>query len=446
MAGDDGDIRRRFEERLLLSRKSSGNSFITLASTPRSTASGQLSGTLAGIKDNIAVKGMRMTCGSRILENYMAPYDATVVERLKDSGAAVLGKNNMDEFACGSSGENSAFGATRNPLIPGTVSGGSSSGSAASVSEGLVDFSIGSDTGGSIRCPAAYCGVIALKPTYGRVSRYGLADLSMSLEGPAPVAAWGGEELLATVMDCISGFDLRDQSTASARKTECVKRLDSFDPSGLNIAVPENALLHCTPQVVGAFERALSFLGDAGAAVERVQLKSLDVALSAYYLIMYSEFASAMQRYDGLKFGTRGEGYSVEESILNARSLLGPEVRRRIMIGTYVTSAETRAAWYERALAARDHVSSELNGMLNSHDLLAMPTMPAAPYRLGERINDPLLMYASDILTVPANLAGVPAGSMPMGPGLGFQLVAPRNGDESILAAFRFFHGRGWHW
>lgn len=446
MAAQATDIGRRFEERILLSRKSSCNSFITFAPLPSDTASGQLTGTLAGIKDNIAVRGMRMTCGSRMLENYIAPYDATVVERLKGSGTVVLGKNNMDEFACGSSGESSAFGATHNPLLPGTVPGGSSSGSAASVSEGLVDFSIGSDTGGSIRCPAAYCGVIGLKPTYGRVSRYGLADLSMSLESPAPVVPWGGEGLLASVMDCISGFDQRDQATALATKTECVRQLDSFDPSGISIAVPENALVHCTAQMVGAFERALSFMSDAGATVRRLKLKSLDVALPAYYLIMYSEFASAMQRYDGLKFGTRGEGYSVEESILNARSLLGPEVRRRILIGTYVTSAETRGAWYERALAARENVSSELKDMLTAHDFLAMPTMPAAPYRLGERINDPLLMYASDILTVPANLAGVPAGSLPVGPGLGFQLIAPKNRDESIVAAFRFFKRRGWRW
>ncbi len=438
--------RSRFADGLNAARRSTSNSFITLAAAPAEHASGPMEGLLAGIKDNISVKGLRMTCASRILENYTAPYDATVVDRLRGEGAMILGKNNMDEFACGSSGENSAYGPTLNPLLPGLVPGGSSSGSAACVSEGIADFAIGSDTGGSVRCPAAYCGVIGFKPTYGRVSRYGLADLSMSLEGPAPIVPWGEERLLADLMDCISGGDPKDQTTDGMRKTECVRLLESFDPTAATVAVPSNALSHCSAGVVGAFDRSVSFLREEGVKVEPVEMKSLDLALSSYYLIMYSEFSSAMQRYDGLKFGTRGAGYSVEEAVLNARSTLGPEVRRRILIGTYVTSAEGRSAWYERALAAREFVSRELHGLLDASDFLLMPTMPSEPYPIGERVSDPLRMYASDVLTVPANLAGVPAGSMPIGKGMGLQLIAGRGRDESVVSAMHYLNRKGWSW
>ena len=424
---------------------SNTNSFISLASEEPESGEGQLANTVAGIKDNIAVRGMRMTCASRVLENYVAPYDATVVERLRNGGAKILGKNNMDEFACGSSGENSAFGPVLNPGLPGRVPGGSSSGSAAAVSEGLVDFAIGSDTGGSVRCPASYCSVVGLKPTYGRVSRYGLADLSMSLESPAPLVPWGSGLLLARLMDCISGPDERDQTTENAKKTACVGQLECYDPAGSTVAVPENALASCVPEVRLAFDRSLKFLESHGATVEKVQMKTFDSALAAYYLIMYSEFASAMQRYDGLKYGTRGAGYTPAESVFNSRSLLGQEAKRRILLGTYITSLEGRSAWYVRALSAREAVSNEIRGLLESYDILAMPTMPSPPFGFGEK-SDPLLMYATDILTVPANLAGIPAVSLPIGPGIGLQLAGERNSEEMLVSAVHYFEKEGWKW
>lgn len=435
-----------FSAKLRRAKRSGSNSFISFSGVQDGVHDGILHGRTAGIKDNLAVKGLRMTCASRVLENYVAPYDATVIARIRKEGCFILGKNNMDEFACGSSGENSAFGPTLNPLIPGAVPGGSSSGSAASVSEGLVDFAIGSDTGGSVRCPSAFCGAVGFKPTYGRVSRYGLADLSMSLEGPAPIAPFGSEALLAGVMDCISGPDEKDQSTAASSRTSCVREIDSFDPGGSSIIIPENALIHCTDEVKDSFEKSISFLKERGASVERVEMKTLGIALPCYYLIMYSEFASAMQRYDGLKFGTRGTGHSVEEAVLDSRARFGREVKRRILIGTYVTSAEGRSMWYERAKSAREEVGRELDFLLEGHDMLAMPTMPSAPYPLGSRTSDPLLMYASDILTVPASLAGLPAVSMPVGKGIGLQLVGPRNRDERIISAVRYFSRSGWRW
>lgn len=422
------------------------NSFISIAEADPEVGDGSLAGAVAGIKDNLAVAGMRMTCASRILENYVAPYDSAVVERLKGEGTLILGKNNMDEFACGSSGENSAFGPTLNPIIEGVVPGGSSSGSAASVAAGLVDFSVGSDTGGSARCPSAYCGTVCLKPTYGRISRYGLADLSMSLESPSPIVQWGEEGLLASVMDSISGEDARDQATSGSRATRCLELIDSFDPESLSIAVPENALSLCSDPVRADFSRCIDFLKGAGAKVSALKLSSLELALPAYYLVMYSEFASAMQRFDGLKFGSRGPGYSVQEAVTGARGMLGREVRRRILMGTYVTSVEGRSVWYERAQAARAAVATEVNDALVQYDMLAMPTMPTPPYGFGERVTDPLLMYATDVLTVPANLAGIPACSMPMGRGTGLQLLSGAGKDELLVSAVSYFHRKGWHW
>ncbi len=425
---------------------SQGNTFITLSDEPAEVPEGPLHGVVLGIKDNFAVEGMRMTCASRILDSYTAPFDATAVSRLKSAGCMILGKNNMDEFACGSSGENSAYGPALNPLLPGRVAGGSSSGSAASVAEGLADAAMGSDTGGSVRCPSAYCSVIGLKPTYGRVSRYGLVDLSMSLEGPAPMAAWGAELTLARMMDAVSGPDARDQTTAFSTRTDAERRIDSFEPRATKVILVQNAVEQCSAEVAGAFERAISFLAERGVSIERRRMSSLRLALPAYYLLMYSEFASAMQRFDGLKYGRRGAGFTPAEAMADARSLLGPEVRRRILLGTYVTSREGWSTWYERALSAREQVSAELTSMLQECDYIAMPTMPAAPFALGERASDPVSMYAADILTVPANLSGIPAGTLPVGTGTGLQLLAGRNGDESIIAAMHFFNREGWKW
>jgi len=421
------------------------NAFISLCDYETPEKEGILSNTVFGIKDNIAVRGMKLTCASNMLSNYVSPYDATVVSRLKAEGALILGKNNMDEFACGSSGENSAFGPTLNPVFEGLVPGGSSSGSAASVAEGTVDASLGSDTGGSVRCPSSFCCTVGLKPSYGMVSRYGLVDLSMSLESPAPIVPWGAEELLARIMDVISGPDPRDQATANASKTECVRHLEDISPESISVAIPENVLNLCTLEVQSSFRSFVSFLQDAGASVQRCSLETIDIALPCYYIIMYSEFASAMQRYDGLKFGYSSDAASVEERIVKSRMMLGNEVKRRILLGTYITSAEGRSAWYQRALAARNAVTSELRSLTDEYDFILMPTMPLGPYPFGSRLS-PVEMYATDALTVPSNLAGLPSLSFPISPGIGAQLIAGHGKDEELVAALHAIRMEGWKW
>ncbi|MBX8632391.1 MAG: Asp-tRNA(Asn)/Glu-tRNA(Gln) amidotransferase subunit GatA [Thermoplasmata archaeon YP2-bin.285] len=402
---------------------------------------GVLSGISFGIKDNIAVKGERLTCASRYLANYVAPYDATVVSRLRAEGAVIAGKTNLDEFACGSSGENSAFGPTLNPLFPGKVPGGSSSGSGAAVASGIVDAAFGSDTGGSARCPAAFCNLAALKPTYGRISRHGLVDMSMSLETPAPIVPEGRTELLASVMDAVSGPDEHDQTTFGHSRTQCVKRLNDFEFQGADIAVPSNLLTLCSREVADAFSLSLSRLEKAGSRIHRFEFRNASMLLPAYYLIMYSEFSSAMQRFDGLKYGTRQGDSSSQEIALSSRSAFGREVRRRILLGTYITSLEGRSEWYARAQNARAEIREEMEGILSQHDMVVCPTMPVAPYSFGEKLADPLLMYATDVLTVTPNLCGVPAGCIPIGPGISIQFIGRKERDEEVLSAMHLFRG-----
>lgn len=438
---DDMPPDTRFGAMLDNASRDNLNCFITLCSPKQHSREGRLRGAVFGIKDNLAVRGERMTCASRVLENYIAPYDATVVKRLKNSGALILGKTNMDEFACGSSGETSAFGPTRNPIFPGKVPGGSSSGSAASVAAGLVDAAIGSDTGGSVRCPAAFCGVEAFKPTYGRVSRHGLADMSMSLESPAPIVPAGSTALLAKIIDAISGYDEYDQTTYGAAGTECLRSLEDFSLSGARLSVPSNLVDLCSPGISESFATAVGKLRAAGAGIDELNLNCARTVLPAYYLTMYSEFASAMQRYDGLKFGHRGEGAGVGEVMINSRSVLGAEVRRRILLGTYVTSVEGKSEWYEKAMNARAAIIEETAAVLSSCDLMILPTMPITPYPFGERLSDPLLMYATDVLTVLPNVCGLPAGCIPLGGGASLQLIGARNSDEKVVAAMKAFSG-----
>ncbi len=433
------DIRFRFMREA--ASKDRLNCFISLCDGEQHAHEGPLGGAVFGIKDNIAVRGERMTCASRILENYVAPYDATVVKRLKRAGALMLGKTNMDEFACGSSGETSAFGPTQNPVFPGMVPGGSSSGSAASVAAGMVDAALGSDTGGSVRCPAAFCGSEAFKPTYGRVSRHGLADMSMSLECPAPIVPRGSTALLARIVDAISGHDEFDQATYGASRTACAKTFGDFRIPGARLSVPSNLLGLCSPDVRKAFAVAAGKVRDAGARIDEFQLDSARTVLPAYYLTMYSEFASAMQRYDGLKFGRRAEGSGTEDVMKNSRSVLGSEVRRRILLGTYITSLEGKSEWYEKAMNARSVVVEEVAGIMSSCDLMILPTMPVTPYPFGERLADPLLMYATDVLTVLANVCGLPAGCIPLDGGVSLQLIGGRNCDEKVVSAMNAFSG-----
>ena len=393
---------------------------------------GPLAGLVVSVKDNLAVRGQRMTCGSRHLEEYVAPYDATVVERLRSAGAILLGKTNMDEFAAGSSGENSAFGPTLNPRDLTRVPGGSSSGAGASVASGVCDVGIGSDTGGSIRCPAAFCGVAGFKPTHAMVSRFGLADLCMSLEGPAPLAR--DVATLRRVLRVIAGPDPRDAITARAPAW-----LDVDVPlEGARLGVPREFFHGVAPDVERAVRAALARFEAKGAQLIDVSLPSLPHALASYYVLNYAEFASAMMRYDGVRYGTRGDdarGYF--ESAALARAGFGAEVKRRILLGTFVTSREERGRWYDAARRARAKVMHEVDAALAEADVLVGPTMPMRAFALGERSHDPRAMYAADILTVSANLAGGPAGSLPLrvdGLPIGLQVMGPRWADAEVLS------------
>jgi aspartyl-tRNA(Asn)/glutamyl-tRNA(Gln) amidotransferase subunit A len=368
-----------------------------------------LSGLVVSVKDNLAWAGRPMTCASKHLERYRAPYTADSVVALERAGAVILGKTNMDEFAAGSSGENSAFGATKNPRDPTRVPGGSSSGAGASVAAGVCDVALGSDTGGSVRCPAAFCGVAALKPTYGAISRHGLADLAMSLEGPAPLAR--DVATLERAMDALAG--VRATPVAAPR-----------------IGVPHEFFDGVDDDVARPVRAALAKLQAKGATLVDVRIPSLRSSLAAYYVINYAEFASAMARYDGKLYGAPAP----------SRQLFGPEVKRRILLGTFVTSREERGAWYDAAVRVRAQVAREFSAALEGVDVLMGPTMPMRAFRLGERVADPTTMYAADVLTVSANLAGVPAGSVPLkveGLPVGLQVIGRAGDDARVLGAMR---------
>ncbi len=397
-----------------------------------------LHGVVASVKDNLAVAGLRMTCGSAHLRDYVAPYTATAVARLEAAGAVVLGKTNLDEFGCGSSGEMSAFGPTRNPVAPDRVPGGSSSGAAASVASGHVDVALGSDTGGSIRCPAAFCGLAAMKPTQGLVSRHGLADMAMSLEGPAPMGRTVRD--VARVLRVISGVDPRDATTRPATDPHFLRAVETASPAGYRIGVVSEFFEGLAPDVDRNVRRALGALEEGGAVLRDVSVPSVRHALATYYLVCYGEFASAMQRFDGFRYGAAGEGATARAASTASRASLGREVKRRILLGTFITSREERARWYDRARAAQARLAFEFEAALADVDVLAGPTMPMTAFRLGERVEDPLRLYAADVLTVSANLARLPAGTVPVrseGLPVGVQVLGARGDDYEVIRAMR---------
>jgi len=400
---------------------------------------GLLFGLPAGIKDNIATKGMRTTCASKILANYEPIYDATVVTRLKDAQAVAVGKLNMDEFAMGGSNENSAFHPVRNPWNLDHVPGGSSGGSAAAVAAGEVCFALGSDTGGSIRQPAAYCGVVGLKPTYGLVSRFGLVAFASSLDQIGPITR--SVEDAAVVLQAIAGHDPMDSTSAKVDIPDYASALTG-DVRGLRIGVPKEYLGEgIDPAVREAVLAALKRFESLGAVWEETSLPHTEYALAAYYLIASSEASSNLARYDGVRYGVRSAGAeSLLEVYTKSRSEgFGPEVKRRIMLGTYALSSGYYDAYYLKAQKVRTLIRRDFGRAFERFDVLVSPTAPTAAFRIGSLVDDPLTMYMNDVCTIPVSLAGIPAISVPCGfaDGLpvGLQIMGKPFDEATVLRA-----------
>ncbi|CAN5734851.1 Asp-tRNA(Asn)/Glu-tRNA(Gln) amidotransferase subunit GatA [soil metagenome] len=410
------------------------------AAVDRRVAAGEDPGPLAGvpvaIKDNLCTRGVVTSCSSRMLEEWVPPYDATVVERVLAAGAVPVGKTNLDEFAMGSSTENSAFGPTRNPHDLSRVPGGSSGGSAAAVAAGFVPLALGSDTGGSIRQPAALCGVVGVKPTYGLVSRYGLVAFASSLDQVGPLATTVADSAL--LLGVIAGHDPADATSIPQDVTPAVGHLDD-GVEGLRVGVVRELMgegIHT--DVVARVRQAADALAAAGASVEEVSIPAVDYGLSAYYLIAPAEASSNLARFDGVRYGLRVDGSTTNEMMVATRTAgFGDEVKRRIMLGTYALSAGYYDAFYGQAQKVRTLICGDFAAAYERFDVLLTPTSPTTAFELGA-IADPLTMYLNDICTIPANLAGHPGVSVPFGSGsdglpVGVQVLAPALGEVAMF-------------
>lgn len=410
---------------------------------------GPLDGIPLAIKDVICTKGVRTTCSSKILETFVPPYDASVIARLNAAGAVMLGKTNMDEFAMGSSTENSAFFPTRNPWDADRVPGGSSGGSAAAVASDLAAGALGTDTGGSIRQPAAFCGVVGLKPTYGRVSRYGLVAFASSLDQIGPIAKDVRDAAL--VLQAIAGHDPLDSTSADVAGPDYLAALDQ-GVRGLRLGIPREYFIEgMDPEVERAVREAIQLLTTLGAQTEAISLPTTDYALAAYYLIAPAEASSNLARYDGVKYGLRAPGgKDLIEMYGRTRALgFGPEVKRRIMLGTYALSAGYYEAYYGKAQRVRTLVRRDFEAAFARVDLVACPTAPNVAFKLGEK-EDPLQMYLNDVFTIPVNLAGLPAISLPCGFTLrglpiGLQLIG-KPFDEATLLRVAYAYEQNAPW
>jgi len=419
---------------------SDGEAMAAAEAVDRVVAAGGDPGPLAGVpvalKDNLCTRGIPTTCSSRILDGWRPPYDATVVERLRAAGAVVVGKTNMDEFAMGSSTESSSTGPTRNPRDAGRVPGGSSGGSAASVAAGFVPLALGSDTGGSIRQPAAFCGVVGMKPTYGVVSRYGLVAFASSLDQIGPFASSVADAAL--LLEVIAGHDPADSTSLDAPAPRVARSL-AAGVSGLRVGVCAELVDGVDADVARRVRQAAEALAEAGASVEEVSVPELRYGLSAYYLIAPAEASSNLARYDGVRFGLRVEAPDVAAMNTATRTAgFGAEVKRRIMLGTYALSAGYYDAYYGQAQRVRTLVIEAFSKAYEQVDVLLGATAPSTAFALGERLDDPMAMYLSDVCTIPSNLAGHPAISVPYGTGddglpVGVQVLAPVLGEELVF-------------
>lgn len=405
---------------------------------------GPFAGVPIGIKDNLCTKGVKTTCASKMLENFVSPYDATVVEKLEESGIISLGKLNMDEFAMGSSTENSAMQITHNPWNLNKVPGGSSGGSAAAVAANLVPWALGSDTGGSIREPASFCGVVGLKPTYGLVSRYGLVAFASSLDQVGPITKDVRD--CAMLLNLIAGHDEKDSTSYDMEKKDYTESLEK-DIKGLKIGVPKEFFREgINKEVKEKLEEAIEKYKEMGAIVEECSLDVAEYALATYYIIACAEASSNLGRFDGIRYGYRAKDYTdLNELFVNSRSeAFGDEVKRRIILGTYVLSSGYYDAYYKKAQKVRTFVKKEFDKNFAKYDVLLTPVAPTTAFNIGEKSNNPLEMYLADICTVSINIAGVPAISIPCGVDksgmpIGMQLIGNRFNEETILnAAYAF--------
>ena len=408
----------------------------------RRVAAGDDPGPLAGVgvalKDNMCTRGVPTTCSSRILEHWHPPYDATIVSRLAAAGAVMVGKTNLDEFAMGSSTENSAFGPTCNPHDPTRVPGGSSGGSAAAVAAGFVPAAFGSDTGGSIRQPAALCGVVGVKPTYGRVSRYGLVAFASSLDQIGPFAA--SVEDAALLFEVVAGHDPLDSTSVPEPAPSVVDGLGD-GVEGLRVGLTKEFVEGADADVVARVEEAARALEKAGAVVSEASVPAAVYGLSAYYLIAPAEASSNLARYDGVRYGLRVDGDDITDMYTATRAAgFGAEVKRRIMLGTYALSAGYYDAYYGQAQRVRTLIIRDFDAAYQHFDLLLSPTSPTTAFEIGAKTDDPLTMYLSDVCTIPTNLAGHPAITVPFGTGedglpVGVQVLAPALGEAAMFRA-----------
>jgi aspartyl-tRNA(Asn)/glutamyl-tRNA(Gln) amidotransferase subunit A len=435
------------------------NAFLTIAgdraldrarAVDREKRAGPLAGVPLAVKDNIMTRGIPTTAASRMLEKFIPPYDATAIARLESAGAIVIGKTNCDEFAMGSSTENSAFGPSRNPWNPNHISGGSSGGSAVAVAAGMAPLALGSDTGGSIRQPAALCGIVGLKPTYGRVSRYGLIAFASSLDQIGPLTRTAYDSAVA--LSVLAGPDPYD-STASQEPASAYADALSGDIRSIQLGVPRKMLEQGVEESVrSCFYEALEILRARGAALVDIDLPHAPYAIATYYIIATAEASSNLARYDGVRYGFRSESpQDLREMYGRTRSRgFGPEVKRRIMLGTYVLSAGYYDAYYLKAQQVRTLVRRDYERAFERVDAVVMPTTPTAAFRIGEKIEDPLSLYLTDVFTVSANLAGLPGLNLPCGltPNrlpVGLQLTG-RPFDEATLLRIADSYERETHW
>lgn len=409
-----------------------------------------IQGIPVAIKDNMCTKGIRTTCSSKILENFIPPYESAVTSRLSENGYVLIGKTNLDEFAMGSSTENSGFFTTRNPWDVERIPGGSSGGSAAAVAADECIAALGSDTGGSIRQPAALCGVVGLKPTYGRVSRYGLVAFASSLDQIGPITKNVKDS--AILLNIISGKDPFDSTSAPVAVPDFTKVLGN-EIKGLKIGIPREYFIKgMDREIEESVKTAIKKFESLGAIPVEISLPHTEYAVATYYVLATSEASSNLARYDGVKYGFRAEGKDLMEMYMNTRAQgFGAEVKRRIMLGTYALSSGYYDAYYKKAQQARTLIKADFEKAFNSVDMIVTPTSPTAAFKSGEKTEDPLQMYLSDIFTISVNLAGIPAISIPCGftsnnlP-IGLQIIGKHFDEESILkAAYAYEQSTEWH-